>query len=394
MIKHNLIQKACEIIIETRSNKEEIIIWELLKNFGSSNIEIELLKLAENYNDSVETNPPNRENLEDKISNLNIKCANEMKNFEGIISDKIIESDLEGAMNDCLNACRNVDALIIANCGGIELRSKAESFILKNNNSFHLNIAIHMSRNDFLGFVSTAPLSEWIRIIKGIFKFSVPESLSQLSKVLSKRLMNESMYYPALFATLLAQDFESFFEIVFNLTLGDRNPNISELIYLFKIIRIIEIFKPDSIKNFENYSTRLKVFEIISKLASLFLSAGLSAKFIINFLDKDFYDNHIKYINPEVEAFLGYTRLAHSDSINLHSDLTKNLSNGIKHQSSKEIVPNYVTPGPVLIHQKVTPSPPLANVNYNDAPIINPKLSKFSPQICNQGPQYFATLSH
>lgn len=386
MINHNLIQKVCDMIIDTRSNKDDIIIWELLKHFGCSNIDSELLKLAENLSDFIKINPSNHEHFEDKISNLNIACANQMKDFEAIISDKIIESDFEGAMNDCLNSRRIIEALIIANCGGIELRSKAESFILKNNNSFLLNIAIHMSRNDLLGFVSTAPLSEWIRIIKAIFEISAPESASQFFKILSKRLINESMHYPALFATLLAQDFESFLEIVFNLTLNDRNPNILELIYLFKIIRIIENFKPGSIKCFENYSIRLKVFEIISKLLSLFFSAGLSVKFIFNFLDRDFYDNHIEFKNPDVDALFGYAQLAHSNTINELGDMTKNMSNRIKHENSKEIAPNYESPGPFLIHQKLSSiSSPLTNVNYNDAPIINPKLSKFSPQICNQG---------
>jgi hypothetical protein len=395
MINHNSVQKACDMINNTQSNKDEIRIGKLLKHFASSNIDTVILNLAEILNEIFEMNPLNHEKIEHKISNLNIACTDELKNVEDIISDKIIESDFEGAINECLNARRYIDALIISNCGGVELRSKVENYILKNNNSFHINLAIHLNQNDLHGFISKAPLSQWIRTIKVIFKNSSAEHASQFVKVLSKRLINENMCYPALFTTLFAEDFESFVEIMFNLILSDKSPEISELIYLFKIIRIIEAFKPDSIKSFENYSTKLKVFEIISKLLSLFISAGLNANFIVNLLDKDFYNHHIKDKNSDIDSFFGFIQPVQSNSVEIHSEKNSNETNinSFSPKNPKEFLCNNVSAMPVLKHKYSTPASPSTNANYNDAPIINPKLTKFSPQFCNQGRIYFELFS-
>lgn len=392
MIIHNSVQSACDMIIDTQSAKNEIIIGKLLKYFVCFKIDIDVLKLDGSFNDIFESNTSSNEKIEDRVDNLKLNCKNDQEDVFNVIKDKLIESDFEGAVNHCLNSGRYVDALIIANCGGNDLRSKIEDFILENNKSFHLNLAIHLGRNDLQGFTSTAPLNDWIQIIKVIHKNSSPEHASQLVKVLSIRMINENMHYPALFTSLLAQDFESFVEIVFDLTSGIDNYSISKLIYLFKVIRVIEALKPDSIKSYNNNSTRLKIFEIISKLLSLFLSAGLNANFIASLIDKNFYDNHIKDKNSDIDSFFGFIRPNQSNSADIQSDLT-NISNGafinsFVHQNSKEFVPNYVFPKPVLIRQHAPPPSPSITVNYNDAPIINPKLSKFSPQINIQGPRF------
>lgn len=396
MIIHNSVQSACDMIIDTQSTKDEIIIGKLLKCFVCFKIDIDLLKLDESFNEIFESDTSNNEKIEYKVDN---NCTNDQEDVVNVIKDKIIESDFEDAVSHCLNSGRYVDALIIANCGGNDLRYKIEDFILENNKSFHLYLAIHLGRNDLQGFTSTAPLSDWIQIIKVIHKNSSPEHASQLVKVLSIRLINEHMHYPALFTSLLAQDFESFVETVFDLTSDMDNSSISKLIYLFKVIRVIEALKPDSIKSFNNNSTRLKIFEINSKLLSLFLSAGLNANFIANLIDKNFYDNHIKDRNSDIDSFFGFIRPNQSNSADMQSDLT-NISNGafinsFVHQNSKEFVPNYVSPKPVLIHQHAPPPPPSPsiNVNYNDAPIINPKLSKFSPQISIQGSKFLKYFS-
>lgn len=391
MINEGLIEKLCDKHILKQPQKEELLVWELLKRFESSNFGSEVFKLAENSRNSFNSNLFAPENIENRIKNFNFNNSAELNDFDYIITDKIIESDFEGAMHDCLNSSRYFNALIIANCGGKELRTKAEQLILKDTNSFHVNLAIRLMQNDLEGFITTVPVGEeWFRLIKVIFKHATAEYAPNLFKVLSKRLIRESMNIPALLAASLARDFETFLEIVFSRTPKDGNLSVTELIYYFKIIRIIEALEPNTIKSLKNYSNKVMIFEIVSKLISLFISSGLRIDSIMNFIDREFYDTNIKTKNPEIDAFFEGINQPSYNYFESIQQVTESPGvgklNSPTHQTTTSSAVLTNSPSkPRHFFEVKSPSSMSSNTNYNDAPMINPKLAKLSPQFCIQG---------
>lgn len=394
MIAQGLFNEICNENIEKLSEKDQMTIWQLLKSVVSTDTCIEeVLSLAESYRDisnSSSTNNP----IENGTKNIYSLEPSTFNDFETSIIDRIIESDFEGAMNDCFAAGRPVDALLISNCGGIDLRSKAENFILGSSDSFLLNLAVSLSRNDLYEFTSTAPANEWLRMLRVISKHSAKESEHHLYKKLATRLVGENMYNPALFAAILALDFELFLEVVLKLTQKDRTLRAQELIDFFKIIRIIEALKPNSIKSIANYSTKIAVFEIVSKLAYLLSSAGFKADFVTNLLDKDFYDSHMKTKNPLIDTFFDSMGTSNpSNNVILSRDLapaTVQLSeSNVKHLPQQILSSSsfgYIPTKPQFFSNNISCSPsPSLNRNYNDVPVLIPKFSKHSPQLCSQG---------
>lgn len=401
VITQGLFNDICDKNIEKLSNKDEITIWRLLKSIASTNTFLEVLNLAESCCESC-TDFSNNEPIENCTRSIGSLDLSNLKDFETSVIDKIVESDFEGAMNDCFAAGRPVDALLISNCGGIDLRSKAENFILKSNNSFHLNLAVNLSRNDLHDFTSTAPVSEWFRVLRVISKHSDEEYAHHLFKQLAARLIGENMNIPALFAAALAVDFELFLEVVLKLTLKNRTQSVQELIDFFKIIRIIEALKPNSIKCIEKFSTKIAVFEIVSKLTYMLSSAGFKADFVANLLDKDFYDSHVKTKNPLIDTFVEFMETSNSNTNEIFTrnsalvtvPFSESKIKTLPQQTSSSSSFGFAQTKPQFFSNNLScSSSPSQNRNYNDVPMLIPKFSKHSPQLCSQGFQKIVKIA-
>ena len=137
----------------------------------------------------------------------------------------------------------------------------------------------------------------------------------------------------------------------------------------------------------EKVRNKTSVFEILTKLKSIFTSFGLG-DCVVSLLDTNFFNNHLKNKNEDIDSFIEIIRpfkKGHSD-VPIIEDLVSSFKNDLGMHSnpiynSALNMPEYspkIDPFPVHSLQTST-------TKYNDAPIINRNLSKLSSHIGIQG---------
>lgn len=365
------------VLFASKPNNEMI---ELLKNLEIENISE--LSLSETYSD--------RENgsIITHISN----------SLEALLTDKIIQSDFEGAMLECIKMNRFVDAIIISDCGGEELREKSEDLIIKSEAPMYLRLAKSIRRRNFDDFVATAPINQWYKILEVVCIYAEPDAVNRLLKVLSERLISEGMHKFACYPLILSGDFEEFLDIILNhkytlnLMTNSLNLVLEALIFDYKLLRILETYRSGLINSFEKSSNKILAFEISVKLRAIFVSFGYKPC-ITDLVDSEFYSKNFKEINVDIDAFIGgheaffMKNLVPNDPNpgGLHSNQSNEFAISNAHLEFVPIIQRHLTSNPLPLNDFLAPSLQSPSIKYNDAPIINPKLLRLSSQIGPQG---------
>ncbi len=280
----------CDNIVVQEVGSERKTYLEMIKAYFSSNSRTEISKLIGTLDIEKISNLSITDNYSENNHIHNTPPTSNV--FDTTLTDKIISSDYEGAMFDCLNANRFVDAIIISDCGGSELRNKAEEFILKSDGSMYLQIAKSIRLKNFDDFVSKSPLQHWRIILEVICKHVETDSFVRLLKNLSDRLIEEGLHKFACFSLILSGDFENFLEIVFRrshvLDLSSKSITelLDDLVFDYKILRIFEVNQPGLIKSFKSTSNQITVFEILTKLKSKSRSQAVAAALNKGIIDR------------------------------------------------------------------------------------------------------------
>ena len=390
-INRNIIKSICEDLCDLETDNDKKCFWKTIGILSSGDIRSELLDLIdESFEEFNEYNSLVKMQDLDLYSN-NCKIPD---TFSSDVVDKIITSDFDSAVSKCLDAQRFSDALFIANYGGKELRERTEDYIMHKNGQFYLNMAKSIGRNEFESFVYTSPIAQWRNILKAICLHAKPESLPSLTKILYSRFINEGMERPALFAAIVSRDFEKIMEIY----LGNMRSNIQNdifssnimdnLIKSYKLLRILEYICPNYVEYFDSTPNKIAVFEIVVKIKALLSSFGFDDKFIYNFQKESSYTDHIKNKNTEIDVFIE-SRLENLSPQLVKCKMPPPVVPTFTGNASNENIQLFSTS---TCSQNIIPACSQINtawrvssVKYNDAPIVNPKLSKLSPQIGDQG---------
>ena len=401
-INYLSIESVCEHELKNETILENNYIWKILKSLSSPHMHTEILKLIENQDDKFLSKHVLDSNISD-VSELSLTDLDlnsdfkEMKSVDKIITDKIINSDFKGAVLICIEKKRFSDALIIANCGENSLREFTEDLILEKSGSIYLNIAKSINRQDLNNFVLQTPLSEWKNILAVICNYSSAITIENLLRKLAERLIQEKLDSCAIYVFIILGDFEKFLEIALQkqIKLSIKCESdvdfYKNLIFAYKVIRILEAHTPNYILSFTHTSMKIFVFEIITKLQSLLFSFGLdfSSFTTLNYIS-NIYSTHLQAKNFIIDEFLACnSQLVLSNS----SDFEHNNSHN-KHLVVSESTPKIAVLTQNILHQKVSTNlnntalnsswVPSLTTKYNDVPTINPNLSKLSPLLLCQ----------
>lgn len=381
---------ACNMIIDDEKLSYLNLACRILKSVSSPNGHADFLEFINEIHHD-------QEYLIDRNLNAanNTAIISESSNFDADnVSDKIVRCDFEGAMVDCLNTGRFTEALIIATCGGSDLQLKAEKFISERNYCLPINLALSISRRDFLSLVSNGPIYEWYRIFKVIFENAEPSSLLEAAGIFSRRLLDSNLHKHALLFLVAAGNLEQFLKIVLDNSMAQLSvfeiggDEFVHIIRAYQLIRILEALRPNFVKDLTSDLLKITIFEITIKLKYLMHYFGFKTEIATNFFENDFYQLHLKSKNSELDSFIEY--LQNSDDVhNQTADyksferLSLKVSNEPKIDSG--ISQNNSTFSNVDTSPKLFASTSslgkVPNPNYNDVPIINSKLSKLSPHL-------------
>ena len=388
-IKHNGALDTCVRLLEHEKDNEKIAYLKMMKSLFSTSTTAEIVSLTKSINCELFDN--SEDNYIPILSDL--LSTSDSRSFENGIALKILKSDFEGAMLDCIKIHRFADAIIISDCGGNELRKKAEVCISKYSNNTYIQLAKSIRLKDFDKFVEIASLKEWRTVLEGMCTHAEPESIHRLSRILAKRLIDANLQSFACYPLIIAGDLEEFLEIMLKNTHVPNAPSSSmseildKLVFEYKILRILEDYQQGFINCLEKVRNKTSVFEILTKLKSIFTSFGLG-DCVVSLLDTNFFNNHLKNKNEDIDSFIEIIRpfkKGHSD-VPIIEDLVSSFKNDLGIHSnpiynSALNMPEYspkIDPFPVHSLQTST-------TKYNDAPIINRNLSKLSSHIGIQG---------
>lgn len=385
-MKQNNTKGIYENIIDCESDHDKKYVWKLVNLLGSGDIRLKLLDLIEeSFGEPDKCNELiTVPDLDSQSSNLDLPST-----ISSEIVDKIIRSDFEGAVMQCIDLERFSDALFISNYGGKELREKIEDHISQRNGRFYLNLAKSIGRNEFESFVSTSPISQWHNILKAVCLYATPENLPSLAEILFSRLIEQGMKRPALFVIILTHDFDKILELWLEIMFSNEvfsdidSDACNSLVKTYKLLRILYFCCPNYIESLSSISRETFVFGIVIKIKSLLSSFGLDDTFIYDFQKNNFYHDQIKSKNMELDEFVEnrlnnivlQTHLGAAVPV-IHSASNDNIQSFPSPTSLSKIIPSY---------NQLSPSWQSSNIMYNDAPIVNPKLSKLSPQVGTQG---------
>lgn len=401
-INHISIESVCEHELKKETILKNNYIWKLLKSLSSPDMHTEILKLIEIQDDKFLSNHVLDSNISDAsellLTDLDLNSdITDIKSVDKIITDKIINSDFEGAVLICIEKKRFSDALIIANCGENSLREFTEDLILEKSGSIYLSIAKSINRQDLNNFVLQTPLSEWKNILAVICNHSSAISIENLLRKLAERLIQEKLDSCAIYVFIILGDFEKFLDIAFQnqIRLSIKCENdvdfYKNLIFAYKVIRIIEAHSPNYILSFTHTSMKIFVFEIITKLQYLLFSFGLDLSNItkLNYIS-NIYSPHLQAKNSIIDEFIACNSqevLSNSSDFEHNNNHTENLI-------VSESTPKIPIPTQNILHQKVSTNlnntalnsswESSLNIKYNDIPTINPNLSKLSPLLLSQ----------
>lgn len=375
--------EVCIDLIKNEKDTHKKSIFYIMKSLFSHESKSESMAMIDEFETQMPVNKLTDMCFSDSNSPKNL-VASEAIAFESNITEKLIKSDFEGAMLDCLNNHFFVEAIIISNCGGEELKKRAEKFILNYKNLTFLSIAKSISTNDFDELVSTAPLIRWREILKVISNHASQDRIKNLLKILSNRLIASNLHSSARFVQIISEDFEGFLKITLahsnNMEIGEDYiiDNFKNLIFEYKIIRILESFRPGFTNYFENDSVSIQVFEVVTKLKYILSKFGLSDCSLAKFMNKNIHEKYLKNKNPQIDAFFDNHSIIQSNLFHSPSAPAAELHN---YNVSTQEQLNFNSSAPIIILHSLPASSP----KYNDAPIINPNLSKISPQLVPQG---------
>ena len=385
-LNQNTIRSICLNIVESETDNGQKRIWKLISLLGSDNFRTDLIDLIEESCGELDdcNNLFNMPDLNSLSNSVNLPDT-----FTSEIIDKIIKSDFDGAVAKCLELQLFSDALFISYYGGKELREKTEDLISQKKDQFYLSLVKSIGRNEFEFLVNTSPIIQWRSILKSLLLHVKPENLPALATILFLRLMEQGMELPALFVVILTRDCDKIVDIFLKRMFSDAifsnfdSDSFDSIFKAYKFLKILEINFPNYIEFLKNTENKTIAFEVVTKIKTLLSSFGLDNKFVCNFQGGIHYENNISSNNNDFD------------------DRLANLSLNISHNEMLPVVPTFVSNSPINnIKPFLSTSSPLKTLSinnqstlswqspkgmYNDAPIVNPKLSKLSPQLVAQG---------
>lgn len=389
-INRSSITSICENLHDSEIDTDDKLLWKIISLLSSSDVRSDLLDLIDQtFNESSKPNEAIKmQEFNSLLNDIHVSGA-----FSSEIADKIVNSDLEGAVLKCIEANRFADALFISNFGTDELRVKTEKEYLQRSSHFYLSLAKCIGRKEYDVFVSTSPIEQWRNILRVICLHAAPDTLPTLARILFLRLINEGLERQALFVGILCRDFEKIVEIylekIRSIVKNDNNASNAHdnIIKAYKLLRILEFICPNYVKSFISVHNKIAVFEIETKIKALLSSFGYDDGCIYNFQGKDFYTDIIRNKHQEIDLFVE-SRLGGPLSHSVQGKMAP-VTHAVVDNTSNSRTQSILTPAltHTIASNSIQNNPVwiTRNIMYNDAPIVNPKLSKLSPKIGNQG---------
>lgn len=112
---------------------------------------------------------------------------------EPTVREAIIVGNFEMAVDCCLKAGLLAEALLLAQCGGQELRIKTQAAFFERQRHIHpfLNVLHAVIKNQLLDFVMTSDLNRWRETLALLSTYGKSEEFTSLCEALANRLENE-----------------------------------------------------------------------------------------------------------------------------------------------------------------------------------------------------------
>lgn len=112
---------------------------------------------------------------------------------EPTIREAIIVGNFEMAVDCCLKAGLLAEALLLAQCGGQELRIKTQAAFFERQRHIHpfLNVLHAVIKNQLLEFVMSSDLKRWRETLALLSTYGKSEEFTSLCEALANRLENE-----------------------------------------------------------------------------------------------------------------------------------------------------------------------------------------------------------
>lgn len=113
---------------------------------------------------------------------------------EPTIREAIIVGNFEMAVDCCLKAGLLAEALLLAQCGGQELRIKTQAAFFERQRHIHpfLNVLHAVIKNQLLEFVNLSDLNRWRETLALLSTYGKSEEFTSLCEALANRLENEA----------------------------------------------------------------------------------------------------------------------------------------------------------------------------------------------------------